>query len=184
MTEYLTLQGLEVRDSDGSDGRTVIGLAVPFGEQAIGPKGPEVVIPGAFRRTLDHWRKSGRTMKALRNHDPAHPVAQVTSIAEDPTGLKVELRMADTQLGDETLREVRANMLDSFSIGFTANRERQRNGIRELLEVTLHEVSLVSLPAYAGARVAEVRTQPDIDYSRYRIPELPVSLLADVTHLR
>jgi phage head maturation protease len=74
-------------------------------------------------------------------------------------------------------------MLDSFSIGFVANREKHHNGIRQLLEVALHEVSLVAVPAYAGARVAEVREHPRVDLSAYRIPELPVSLLDDVRAL-
>jgi hypothetical protein len=180
MTEYMTFRTVEVRDTPDGDGRTIIGLAVPFDEVGQGPRGPEVVKAGAFRRTLDHLNKSGRRLKALRNHDTGHPVGTLVRAEESPSGLDIEVRMADTAAGDEALREVRAGMLDSFSIGFVANRERRVDGVRQLLEVALHEVSLVAVPAYAGARVAEVREHPTIDLSKYQLRELPVSLLDDV----
>jgi hypothetical protein len=167
---------LEVRESGDGDGRTVVGVAVPFDEVGQGPRGPEVVKPGAFTRTLDHMRRAGRSLKVFRAHDTAHPVGTVVAAEESDSGLLVEVRIADTQAGDEALREVRAGMLDSFSIGFVAKRERTVAGVRQLLEVALQELSLVALPAYPGARVAEVRDTPAVDYSKYRIEPLPAGL--------
>jgi len=169
--ETLVFTPKEIRA--GADGRTVAGVAVPYGQTAIGTKGTETVVPGAFTRTLQHWRDSGRRLKLYRSHDHGAPVGVIELVEDTPGGLLIEARMADTNAGDEALREVLAGMLDSFSIGFTAKREAMVAGIRELREVALHEVSLVALPAYDGAVVTEVRDAPKVDLSRYMPPDLP-----------
>jgi HK97 family phage prohead protease len=172
--EQLTFTPSELRVTP--EGRTVVGIAVPYGEPGIGPKGPEVVRPGAFTRTLEHLAGSGRHLKAFRHHDHANPVGTIDTLTDSPDGLRIEVRMADTTAGEEALREVRAGMLDSFSIGFNAKRETFAGGLRNLLELALLEVSLVAMPAYAGARVTEVRDAPKADLSRYLPPELPADI--------
>lgn len=161
----------EVRAAES--GRTVAGIAVPYDQQGTGPKGPEVVKPGALTRTLAHLGAAQKRMKAFRNHEYSTPVGTIEKLEDTAGGLLVEVRLADTAAGDETLREVRAGMVDAFSIGFTAKREALVNGVRELREIALHEVSLVSLPAYPGAVVTEVRQEPAVDYSRYMPPPIP-----------
>jgi len=55
-------------------------------------------------------------------------------------------------------------------VGFRALRDRTVGGVREVLEAALVEVSLVAMPAYAGARVTSVR---DADPSRIELPPRP-----------
>ena len=158
----------ELRAADGGDGRTVAGIAVPYNETTDLAPRPERFLPGAFKRSVG--QRAGRPVKVLRNHDGAYPVGLGT-ITETDSGLLIEARLADTAHGDEAVREVRAGLLDSFSIGFRAIRERMAGGVREVVEAALHEVSLVAVPAYPGARVLAVRSaaqvlvppRPDVD---------------------
>jgi len=158
---------LEVRSDTGGDGRTVVGIAVPYGEIATDtPVGPERFAVGAFKRSIG--QRGGKT-KVFRVHSPGSPVA-LAAVTDTPEGVLIESRMADTAAGDEALREVNAGLLDSWSVGFRALRDRTVGGVREVLEAALVEVSLVAMPAYAGARVTSVR---DADPSRIELPPRP-----------
>jgi HK97 family phage prohead protease len=144
---------LELREA--GDGRTVAGIAVPYGVIAEAtPVGPERFAAHAFRRSIGQ-RKG--IVKLFRSHDHAVPIA-VAQIVDSAEGVHIEARLADTPRGDEAVAEVRAGLLDSFSVGFRAIRERTVGGVREVLEAALGEVSLVALPAYPGARVLSVRS--------------------------
>lgn len=178
MIEQLSWGTLELRDASG-DGRTVVGVAVPYNEVTIhAPRGPERFVPGVFKRSIEH--RAGRPIKVLRNHDTAVPIG-LGMLQETPGGLLVEVRLADTDAGRAAASEVAEQMLDSFSVGFRAIRERVNGGVRELLEAALAEVSLVPVPAYDGARVLAVRSaatgsatvcvppRPQVDMSPLRI---------------
>lgn len=153
----MTLQhvygALELR-AEG-DGRTVVGLAVPYGVTTPdSPAGPERFAANAFKRSIG-MRKSN-PLKVFRNHDHGAPVG-LASLTNSDGGVSIETRIAETPLGDQVLSEVRAKLLDHFSIGFNAIRERVVDGVREILEGALHEVSLVALPAYSDAKVLSLR---------------------------
>jgi len=54
--------------------------------------------------------------------------------------------------------------LDMLSVGFQAlTATRGADGVREVKEGRLVEVSVVALPAYAGAAVLAVRNAQDLD---------------------
>ena len=60
--------------------------------------------------------------------------------------------------GDEALEEARDGYLPGMSVGFVPVQHRRgRDGVREIVEARLLEVSLVPIPAYEGARVLAVR---------------------------
>ncbi len=149
---------LEIRD----DGRTVVGLAMPFDTPAEIRDGPssfvEVFRKGAFEKTI---AERGDRVKALAQHDHRNlPLGRVTKLREDSAGLYAELRMSKTRDADEVLELVKDGALDSFSIGFNPVRDRwSSDGSHvERLEVGLREVSLVAFPAYESARVLAVRS--------------------------
>lgn len=154
---------LEVR----SDGRTIVGIAVPWDQPArvndgYGPY-TEVFRRGAFRKTIT---ERGERVKALANHDRRSlPLGRAHTLREDGAGLYTELRVSKTRAGDEVLELVRDGALDSFSIGFAGVKDRQGpDGTVERTEVRLDEVSVVAFPAYDGAQIAGVReaSVPDL----------------------
>lgn len=135
-------------------------IAVPWEEEAIveyrGGVWREVFTRGAFD-DLKHVRP-GR-VRANRQHDPmkvcgrmekAHPSHEL--------GLVTELRMSNTELGDETL-QLAADGCLSASVGFAAGGAGQSllNGIRRIKKAFLDHIAFVQSPAYQGAEVLTVR---------------------------
>ena len=147
---------LEVR---GTDQRIVAGIAVPFGAVAeIAGRFSEAFIKGSFARTI---RERGDRVRLLALHDGVNrlPLGRATVLREDSAGLYAELRVSKTQAGDDVLELVRDGAIDGLSVGFapvvdvwSADRRHV-----ERHEVKLHEISLVTEPAYGDARVLAVR---------------------------
>jgi len=146
------------------DGRTIIGLAVPFStpteiRDQLGTY-QEQILRGAFKRTIAE-RGPGR-VKFLVSHDHAAlPIGRTVSLKEEPQGLVAEFRVAQTPRGDEALQLVKEGALDGLSIGFRSVRDSWSSdgSQRTILEAALLEVSLVSIPAYSDAVVTAVRAQ-------------------------
>jgi uncharacterized protein len=169
MTELVAFP-VELR-LDASDGRVLTGLAVPYGQTTMNSPHPggERFAPAAFKRTVKNH--AGRLPKLFRNHDHAHAVGTAVSMQDTDEGLVASWRIADTPAGNAVLQEVREGVLDSLSVGFRAVREGFVEGVREIREAHLLEVSLVPLPAYEGALVMSLRSaatplvppRPDID---------------------
>lgn len=137
----------------------------------------DVMLPGAFRASLARRGASG--VKLLYQHDPTMPIGRWLAIAEDAAGLRVSGRL---QLSIGKAREVfdlmRAGILDGLSIGFrtvTARTDR-KSGLREVAEVDLWEVSLVTFPMLPTARVTAVGPAAP--------PDAPVAAAALAARLR
>ena len=162
LIERVASADMEIR----GDGRTVYGLAVPFGRESIVNDGAgpyrEVFRMGAFTRTLKGAGAAER-VKFYTNHGHRQnrlPIGRALSLREDSAGLVGEFYVSATRDGDEALELVRDGVLDSFSVGFAKVKERaDKTGLVERIEVKLREVSLVAHPAYEGALVAGVRSQ-------------------------
>lgn len=136
----------------------------------------ERIAPGAFLRSL----KSRNDIKLLWDHNSGQPLASTRSgtlkLREDDYGLRVMAQLPNTTTGRDAAELIRTQVIDSMSFGFTIPRdgdEFNTDGTERILrEVMLHEVSIVSFPAYeqtAGtttvrglAKVAE-RTGVDVD---------------------
>lgn len=146
-------------------GRTIFGTAVPFGQTVDISDGfgdyAERFERGAFRRTItERLHKT----KLYAQHDRRRfPIGKATVLRENSEGLYAEFEVAATRDGDDALELVRSGLIDSFSIGFVPVREhKDSSGVVVRDEVKLLEVSLVSDPAYEGAKVAGVRSEAPI----------------------
>ena len=145
-----------------TDERIVGGIAVPYNETSYltpDPKG-ERFMPGSLTRTV---KARGDRLKLFRGGtEHQHQVAIARPIELDPRhpdGLYTKWRIGRTPAGDAALNEVSEGLLDAFSVGFRAVRQRRGDdGAREILEAELVEVQLLPLGAYDGARVLEVRS--------------------------
>lgn len=149
---------LEVR----GDGRTVVGIAVPFDRPAeirdTSGTYAETFRRGAFARTI---ADRGDRVKFLAQHERRSlPLGRALVLREDTAGLYAEFRVSKTQHGDEALELIRDGALDALSIGFRPLRDRwtaDRSAV-DRLEVRLDEVSAVAFPAFADALIAGVRS--------------------------
>lgn len=150
---------LEIRSSaKGGDGRTVEGLAVPYGQEqridstlvecfARGSFSAQLAAPNRVRFTRDHMSQGG----AL--------IGRAVELRDDAAGLWGAFRVSNTPAGDETLELLKDGVLDELSIGFRTRQDRRLpNGTIERVTAHLVEVSVVMEGAYGeGALVSGVR---------------------------
>ena len=74
----------------------------------------------------------------------------------------MELLINDIAQAREDYARVKAGLVTGISIGYETVRENTtRDGVRELHEIRLWEVSLVTFPANADARVTAVKRRDD-----------------------
>ena len=151
---------LELRFADeSSGGRTLTGIVVPYGVTSmIGPFADgERFMKGAFKRSAGQL-KGGKVVKLFRAHDHSRAIGLASKLWEADEGLMGEFRFATTSYADEARDEVRQGLLDAFSVGFRAIRDRMTAGVREVLEADILEASLAPLPVYEAARVLSLRS--------------------------
>jgi HK97 family phage prohead protease len=135
---------------------TFAGYASLFGKADLGR---DMVMPGAFGASLAKRGAGG--VKMLFQHDPNEPIGVWDEIREDARGLYVKGRLtAGVGRAREVLSLMRAGALDGLSIGYRTVRGRtdRKTGIRQLLEVDLWEISVVTFPMLPEARVEAVKS--------------------------
>lgn len=78
----------------------------------------DIVLPGAFKASLEKRMASGRMPKMLLQHDPARPIGTWLEMHEDATGLYCKGQLClDVQDGRETHALMKIGALDALSIG-------------------------------------------------------------------
>lgn len=137
-------------------GRVLEGYAARFGVEARIADFTEVIRAGAFSNSL----AGGRDILALVDHDRTRVLARTRSgnlkLSEDSSGLQFELSVPDTQPGHDVLALAERKDLGGMSFAFTVPKDGERwtGRKRELVQVDLHEISVVSAwPAYEGTVV-------------------------------
>ncbi len=115
----------------------------------------DVVMPRAFRKSLGLRGK--HRIKMLFQHDPKDPVGTWDTIREDGFGLWVEGRLVpEVPRADALRRLIARGAVDGLSIGFrTVKSTRQaKTGHRQLWEIDLWEISIVTFPMMDLARIS------------------------------
>lgn len=132
------------------DGR-FSGYASVFAER---DGGGDRVMPGAFGKSLRSRGAGG--IRLLFQHDPKEPVGLWERLVEDGRGLWAEGRLLPGVPRADALRQLIAGGgLDGLSIGFRTVKALRDgpSGDRRLLEIDLWEISLVTFPMLASARI-------------------------------
>ncbi len=112
----------------------------------------DLVRRGAFAASL--LSRGARGIRMLFQHQASEPVGVWDSIREDARGLYVRGRLfADGPVGRTAFALVSRGAIDGLSIGFRTIRERKSASGRELLEIELWEVSIVTFPMLPQARL-------------------------------
>ncbi|KQE74967.1 peptidase U35, partial [Acinetobacter baumannii] len=110
----------------------------------------DVILPGAFTASIAKWRAKNKMPPVLWNHNDSEPIGVYTNIYEDEKGLYVEgkLLIDDVPRAKSTHALLKAGAIDGLSIGYSTKKANQQtNGVRELVEVDLSEISIVTQPA-------------------------------------
>jgi uncharacterized protein len=147
----------ELRASD--DGRTLVGYASVFDSPSEPLPWIEYVRRGAFRKTI----KDGADVRLLIDHEGI-PLARTRSgtlmLREDDIGLRVEAHLDDTNPDAmRVISAMRRGDLSQMSFAFQTVKDSWSadRSVRDLKEVRLFDVSVVTYPAYEET-VAELRS--------------------------
>lgn len=121
------------------------GYAALFGKP---DGGRDTIRPGAFARTL---AERVDPLPLFWQHRPDLRVGWVETVAEDPRGLRV-VAAIDNPFGRAGLA-LKRGTVTGLSFGYRARASRRTETGRELLDIDLFEVSLVTHPMQPDARV-------------------------------
>ena len=130
----------------------IAGIAVPWDTVATVSDGTQVEFSrGAFDTA------PVKRAKLIENHDMTQLRGVVTALSDTPDGLEFEATLADTRASRDAVALLKAGAYDSVSVGarpikFTTSPE----GVMKVTEAALIELSLVAVPAFAGAVITEV----------------------------
>lgn len=141
------------------------GIASPFGEL---DHHRDIVMPGAFTKSLQNFRAKGRDVPMLWQHSSYTPIGiyPIAQIIETDKQLEVNgVCNMEVQQGRECHSLMDQGALTGLSIGYdTVRDEWDETGIvRKLFEVNLWEISPVTFPAADSARVTLVKTLDQAD---------------------
>jgi len=152
---------LERRFATGAtvEGRTLSGVAAPFGSETRIADFREVIAPGAFARTLHE----NRDILALVDHDASRVLGRTRSgslsLHETAEGLEYRLSLPDTTTGNDLRALAQRGDLGGVSMGFVATRDSWDGELRTLHEVELHEISIVQAHAAYPTTTVSLRSR-------------------------
>ena len=150
------LAKIEIKAGPDEDGQ-IQGMASVFD---VVDDGMDVVSPGAFRKTLDTIRNTGRKVPILWQHDPNQPIGVWDEITETERGLMAKGRIfKDVAKGAEAIVLARNGAVTGLSIGYRTKQATQEAGgrVRRLMELELFEISLATFPMLKDARITSVK---------------------------
>jgi HK97 family phage major capsid protein len=123
--------------------------------------------------TIVSWNEAGNTsagrtvfakdsidfskpVKLLLEHDKTRPLGKLIDITANDQGLEGTFKLAKTFAADDALEEAATGLRDGFSVGVMVDAWDNKDGAMVISQSSLHEVSLVSDPAIASAKVERV----------------------------
>jgi len=120
----------------------------------------DIVRKGAFARAV---AAGAASVPLLWQHDAAKPIGIIEQLVEDDRGLRVIGRLNDrAALGQEAAALLSERAIDGLSFGYRV-RSAVKGRQRQLTDLDLVEVSLVTFPMQPLARVHAVETNPTGD---------------------
>jgi uncharacterized protein len=128
----------------------------------------EVIVPGAFAKSIQDFKQSGFL---CNQHNWKEELGTITDAKEDDRGLLISAEFYSTPDAQQVRQRLAEKMArgrqQGMSIGYRVKQAEKRNGVRQLLELDLLEVSVVTVPANPQARVSAVK-ELDLDLERRR----------------
>jgi HK97 family phage prohead protease len=185
----------DVRNGEASsDGMSFTGYAAVFDSPSEPLPFTEVIKGGAFHRSL----KSRNEIKLFMNHNTdvvlGSSRAGTLRLSEDSRGLLAEADLPDTTAGRDLSVLMQRGDVNSMSFGFSVpprgDKWSEDGATRELHQVRLHEVSIVTgFPAYqattASVRSLDIlatRTAVDVDALSDAITRLEAGETLEAEH--
>jgi HK97 family phage prohead protease len=125
--------------------RELSGRIVTFNEEGVTSSGSTLFKPGSITM--------GKTTKLLLEHNRAQPIGFLKDFDEDEQGIYATFSIGKTTAGNDALVEASTGLRDGFSVGVIAQKYKNVDGVLVVSASALKEVSLVTDPAIASAKV-------------------------------
>lgn len=132
--------------------RGINGVALVFGAVGNSSAGPTRFEAGSIRLPEDLSR-----VKLLLDHDATDPLGYLTEAIVDDEKLSVSFTVSEGDRGDMALAQAADKRRDGLSVGCQIEDWHRDGDTIVVTKASLFEVSLVSIPAFADARITEVR---------------------------
>ncbi len=113
-------------------------------------RGGDVVRAGAFARSV---KRGAGAVPLLWQHEAGRPIGRIEYLREDERGLRVIARLSES--ASEAAALLKEGAVSGLSFGYRV-REARGDKPRELTDLELVEVSLVTFPMQPKARVHAV----------------------------
>jgi hypothetical protein len=122
--------------------------------------GNDVVMPGAFSRTLAEHKADDTLPMMFWMHNPSQIPGKWLDMREDTNGLYVKGVLAETPLGNEIHTLLGMKAVSGLSIGYsTLKQDYDNEGVRLIKDVDLWETSIVSLPMNPKAQIVHAKSR-------------------------
>jgi HK97 family phage prohead protease len=128
--------------------RTISGTIVSWNEAGNTSAGKTVFA----KDSIDF----SKPVKLLLEHDKTRPLGKLIDITANDQGLEGTFKLAKTFAADDALEEAATGLRDGFSVGVMVDAWDNKDGAMVISKSSLQEVSLVSDPAIASAKVDSV----------------------------
>jgi HK97 family phage prohead protease len=122
------------------------------------------IAPGAFERTIAQWQASGKNLLVHWNHSGAAAdiigaidPAAMREIPDEGLYIEGKLDLEESEVAREAWRSMKNNAV-SLSFGYLATKTRKRrDGIQDLLEIDLFEITVAPGPANPKTRFLSLK---------------------------
>jgi HK97 family phage prohead protease len=142
---------IDAAAGDGTPSRTITGIAVPYGVAATVADGTEVIFEQGSLPI------EGKAPRLYMNHDSNQAIGIVTERVDTPEGMLFSAKISKTAAGDEALQLALDGVLDSVSVGVNPTKTRaNKDGSLTVLAADWIELSMVPIPAFAGAMITDI----------------------------
>ena len=159
----LRMNSFNVIENDDEGKLIVSGYVNETGKQShlLGNKKKfkETIQKGAFTRAL----KKGNDIHFLAEHDENKILASTRNgslkLVEDERGLLMTAEISDTSYGRDYHTLIKDGILRNMSFGFSVDKDNWNRGndgtyTRDISDLTLYEVSVVTNPAYPQSTIS------------------------------
>ncbi|WP_141434390.1 HK97 family phage prohead protease [Bacillus sp. 03113] len=160
-TRGIVTEQMEIRETDGGN-RTISGYAVKWEMKSVTmgywKRFKEQFKRGAFSDSL-----TSDDQLALWSHDTSQVLGRTKNgtlrLIEDEIGLRFELDLPNTTLGNDAYETIKRGDVDGVSFGFQMQKQEwdeadPDNIVRSITQAKLVEISPVAFPAYPDSQVS------------------------------
>lgn len=131
------------------------------------------MMPGAFTKTLERWRKSGDPIPVILSHEWADPnyvvgKADPRAVFEDERGLVVQGQLdLENPVAKQVHKLLKDRLLKGWSFGYTVPKggQKRKKDANEVTEVDLIEVGPTLKGANPEAQLQEIKSAITSDTS-------------------